>query len=50
MITEQDIKDIVDAVANDVDEWIRKDGGTYDELEAVIEAAVKRIAWRQNDH
>ena len=49
MITEQDVKDITDAVSMDIDEWVRKGGGTYDELEAIVEAAIKRIAWRGQD-
>lgn len=47
MITEQDVKDIVNAVTNDVDEWVRNGGGTYDELEEVVEAAVRRVALRE---
>jgi hypothetical protein len=46
MITEQDVLDLTDAVTNDVDEWVRAGAGTYDELQAVIERAIRRIAER----
>ena len=44
MITEQDVVDLTDAVTNDVDDWVRAGGGTYDELQAVVESAIRRIA------
>lgn len=31
---------ITDAVTNAVDEWIRAGGGTYEELQAVVEKAI----------
>jgi len=47
MITEQDVQDLTDAVTNDVDEWVRAGAGTYDELQAVVERAIRRIAARE---
>ena len=49
MITEQDIKDLTDAVTNDVDNWLREGSGTYDELEELVEKAIRRIATREGD-
>lgn len=47
MITEQDIQDITDAVTNAVDDWVRAGAGTYDELQAVVEQAIRRITQRE---
>jgi hypothetical protein len=47
MITEQDIQDLTDGVTNDVDDWVGAGGGTYDELQAVVERAIRRIAERE---
>lgn len=47
MITEQDIQDLTDAVTNDVDDWVRAGAGTYDELQAVVERAIRRITERE---
>jgi hypothetical protein len=47
-LTEQDISDLTDAIANAVDDWVRAGAGTYDELEAVVEAAIRRIAERED--
>ena len=46
MITEQDILDLTDGVTNAVDDWVRAGAGTYDELQAVVERAIRRIADR----
>lgn len=43
-ITEQDIRDLIDRVTNAVDEWVRAGAGTYEELQAVVERAIRRIA------
>ena len=48
-MTEQDILDLTDAISNDVDDWVRAGGGTYDELSAVVENAIRRIATRSRD-
>jgi len=47
MITEQEIQDLTDGVTNDVDDWVRAGAGTYDELQAVVERAIRRIATRE---
>lgn len=49
MITEQDIQDLTDAITNDVDDFVRAGAGTYDELQAVVEKAIRRIAARDAD-
>lgn len=46
MITEQDIQDLTDGVTNDVDDWVRAGGGTYDALQAVVERAIRNICER----
>ena len=46
MITEQDIQDLTDGVTNAVDDWVRAGAGTYDELQAVVEKAIRQIAER----
>jgi hypothetical protein len=49
MITEQDIQDLTDGVSNAVDDWVSAGGGTYDELQTVVEQAIRRIAQRDTD-
>lgn len=44
MITKHEVEELTDAVTNDVDDWVRAGGGTYDELQAVVERAIRRIA------
>lgn len=48
MFTETEIKDLAEAVSIAVDEWVRDGAGTYDELEAVVERAIRRIAQRED--
>lgn len=49
MITEQDVQDLTDAVTNDVDDWVRAGAGTYDELQVIVERAIRRIAERPTE-
>lgn len=48
MITETEIEDITDAVTNEVDKWVRAGAGTYDDLSAIVEKAVRLIAQRDD--
>jgi hypothetical protein len=34
---------LIDPVTNAVDEWVRAGAGTYDELQAVVEQAIKKL-------
>jgi hypothetical protein len=39
----QAVNEAIDALTNAVDEWIRRGGGTYDELQLVIESVLRRL-------
>jgi hypothetical protein len=48
-MSEQDIKDLTDAISNDIDDWVRAGGGTYEELAVIVEQAIRRIAERGSE-
>jgi hypothetical protein len=42
-VTEAEINGLTDTVTNAVDEWVRAGGGTYDELQFVVEKAIREV-------
>ncbi len=45
---DQQIRELTDVVTNAVDEWVRAGGGSYEELQAVVEQAIRNCGVRDS--